>query len=138
MRNSRDPPADTTPANANHEEGPSFDNRSDNKGIEPEGVTLGKLRGRTYAFVGLERASGIAVYDVSDPEAPRFVQYVNPRNFAAEYELPDEPGDWEDAGDLGPEGMAFIAADVSPTGTPLLVVSNEVSGTTTVYEIATS
>lgn len=125
----------TTPANSNHDEGPSFDNRSDNKGPEPEGITLGQIRGNTYAFVGLERAGGIMVYDISDPAAPTFVQYVNPRSFAAEYVLPDEPGDASDAGDLGPEGIVFISGGDSPTGQPLLVVANEVSGTTTIYAI---
>jgi hypothetical protein len=39
------------------------------------------------------------------------------------------------AGDLGPEDMAFISAEVSPNGLPLPAVSNEVSGTTTLYQI---
>jgi DNA-binding beta-propeller fold protein YncE len=132
------PPA-TTPFNANHELGPSFDNRSDNKGPEPEGIAVGDVRGRTYAFVGLERLSGVVVYDVSDPAAPAFVQFVNPRNFAAVYDLDPEsedfPGDWQSAGDLGPEGLAFVPAAESPIRVPLLIVANEVSGTTTIYRI---
>ena len=39
------------------------------------------------------------------------------------------------AGDLAPEGVKFIAADKSPTGRPMLAVANEVSGTTTVYQV---
>lgn len=54
--------------NTNHEENDSFDNRSDNKGPEPEGVTLGKVKGKLYAFVGLERIGGILVLDLSDPK----------------------------------------------------------------------
>lgn len=125
----------TTPFNSNHEAGPSFDNRSDNKGPEPEGVTLGKIRDRTYAFVGLERVGGVVVYDISDPDAPEFVQYLNRRNFAAVYSVPGTPGAWASAGDLGPEGLAFIPAGDSPTASPLLVVAHEVSGTTTIFSI---
>ena len=54
--------------NADHSENDSADTRSDNKGPEPEGLDIGTIHGRTYAFVGLERNSGIAVADVTDPE----------------------------------------------------------------------
>ena len=39
------------------------------------------------------------------------------------------------AGDLGPEGLAFVAAGDSPNGKPLLIVGNEVSGTTAIYQV---
>lgn len=58
--------------NANHDENPSFDNRSDNKGPEPEGITVGWVRNRTFAFGGLERIGGVMVYDVTDPTKPEF------------------------------------------------------------------
>ncbi|MGH8243860.1 MAG: choice-of-anchor I family protein [Steroidobacteraceae bacterium] len=136
--------------NANHEENGSFDNRSDNKGPEPEGVTLGKVQGKLYAFVGLERIGGILVLDLSDPRNPEFVDYLNNRRFrdaggqpiptCAEFDPPDSD-DIEDcvrpnpaAGDLGPEGLEFVPAAQAPRGKPLLIVGNEVSGTTTVYE----
>jgi hypothetical protein len=105
-----------------------FDDRSDDKGPEPEGVALGKIGGRTYAFIGLERIGGIMVYDVTKPTEPEFVQYINNRDFTKAVDTPE-------AGDLGPEGVLFIAGEDSPNGKPLLVVSNEVSGTTTIYEI---
>lgn len=105
------------------------DDRSDNKGPEPEGVTIGHAFGRVYAFIGLERIGGVLVYDVSNPYAPQFVQYINNRNFLA-------PANTAAALDLGPEGLHFISAAGSPNGKPLLAVANEVSGTTTVYEFA--
>ncbi|AIE73701.1 MULTISPECIES: choice-of-anchor I family protein [unclassified Synechocystis] len=105
----------------------SFDNRSDNKGPEPEGVTVGTIDGRTYAFVGLERIGGVMVYDVTNPEAPEFVQYINPRDFTVDPE--------SNLTDSGPEGLIFIDAADSPNGKPLLVVSNEVSQTTAIFEV---
>jgi hypothetical protein len=40
------------------------------------------------------------------------------------------------AGDLGPEGVFVIPSSDNPTHQSLLVVSNEISGTTTVFEIS--
>jgi 2',3'-cyclic-nucleotide 2'-phosphodiesterase/3'-nucleotidase/5'-nucleotidase len=110
-------------------ENDSFDSRSDDKGPEPEALALGEIDGRTYAFVGLERIGGVMVWEITDPRAPVFVQYANNRDFTAAD---------EDAGDLAPEGIAFVPAAESPTGVPLLIVANEFSGTTTVWEIAVS
>lgn len=116
--------------NSNHEAGSSMDNRSDNKGPEPEGVVVGKIGTKTFAFVGLERMGGVLAYDITNPSAPTFVDYLNTRE------------DWTTkdpstvaAGDLGPEGLAFIPAKQSPNGKPLLLVGNEVSGSTTVMQL---
>ena len=113
--------------NASHDNN-DLDARSTSKGPEPEGLVVGKAFGRTYAFVGLERIGGIAAYDISDPYAPFLSDYVNFRDFSVE---PDSGL----AGDLGPEGVLFIKAADSPNGNPLLVIGNEVSGTTTVYQV---
>ncbi|MBA3765676.1 MAG: choice-of-anchor I family protein [Acidobacteria bacterium] len=115
--------------NSSNDSNNSFDTRSDNKGPEPEDVTVGELWGRTYAFIGLERIGGIMIYDITDPFRPFFVQYINNRNFSGVAEAGT-------GGDLGPEGLLLIPGSDSPTHKPLLVVANEVSGTTTVYEIS--
>jgi hypothetical protein len=96
--------------------------RLDNKGPEPESVVVGQVGAETYAFVALERASAVMMYNITDPTKPRLVQYV--RNTS---NLMD--------GDLSPEGMKFIPAAQSPTGTALLVVGHEVSGSVAVYQI---
>ena len=111
-----------------NDENGSFDDRSDDKGPEPEGVEFGEINDRTYAFIGLERIGGIMIYDVTDPKNSYFVDYVNNRNFAGDAEAGT-------AGDLGPEGLKFISSKDSPNKKDLLVVGNEVSGTTTIYEI---
>ena len=106
----------------------TFDSRSPTKGPEPEGIVVGRAFGRYYAFIGLERVGGIAAYDVSDPQAPFLSDYINHRDFL---ELPASGL----AGDLGPEGIIFIKAEDSPSGKPLVVIGNEVSGTTTLFEV---
>jgi hypothetical protein len=114
--------------NADNDENGSFDSRSDAKGPEPEGIALGAIGRRTYAFIGLERIGGIMVYDITCPYAPQFVQYINNRDFEGDAEAGT-------AGDLGPEGITFIPAKQSPDGQPMLAVANEVSGSTTLYRI---
>ena len=74
----------------------SFDTRSDNKGPEPEGLAVGKVAKRQYAFVGLERMSGVIVYDITNPYAPTYATYINNRDFTGDAALGT-------AGDLGPE-----------------------------------
>lgn len=107
----------------------AFDSRSDNKGPEPEGLVLGEIDGRTYAFIGLERMGGAMVYDITTPTSPVFQDYVNNRDFSV------DPATAPAAGDLGPEGLIFIDGHKSPTDVPLLVIANEVSGTVTLYEV---
>lgn len=104
----------------------NFKNRSDNKGPEPEGVLVKEIDGSYYAFILLERIGGIMIYDVTVPATPVFLQYLNSRDAVA--------GGTE-GGDLGPEGIVFVDENDSPTGTALIVVSNEVSATLSIYSL---
>lgn len=95
------------------------DTRSDNKSAEPEGVTISAIGGKTYAFVGLERAHSVMIFDVTDPANVTFTTMATR------------------SGDLNPEGMLVIPAADSPTGTALLLVASEVSNTLTTFEVTT-
>lgn len=64
-------------------------------------------------------------YDVSNPEQPQFLNYINSREFTPKNNI---------ATDTGPEGIEFIPATDSPTGLPLVLVANEVGGTVAVYQ----
>ena len=90
------------------------DARSDDKGAEPEGIAIGKVGVKKVLFVGLERADAVAVYDVTNPKNPVFLQLLR-------------------CGDA-PEGVLFIAAKDSPTQKSLLVVSSENDGVIKVYQ----
>jgi len=108
------------PFNASNSDN-ALDSRSDNKGPEPEGVTVGRLGEKYYAFIGLERIGGVMVYDVTVPTSPTYVTYINTRNGLA--------------GDLGPEGVEFVPAVRSPSKEPLVIVGNEISGTTAIFRV---
>lgn len=111
------------------------DGRSDDKGSEPEAVAVGRIGSRYYAFVGLERQGGIMVYDVTSPTAPVFEDYVN---VALDEHAAGGAFTAPGTTDVSPEGVAFVSATDSPTGKPLVLVANELSGTTTVYEVTGS
>lgn len=113
--------------NTDNEDTPEPDNRSDNKGPEPEGITTVTADGRTLALVGLERQGGVMVFDVTVPSAPTFVEY--------EYSTFDAHNA---EGDRAPEGFHTVAASDSPTGRPLVLVTHEVSNTLRVYEVSTA
>lgn len=106
----------------------SFDQRSDDRGPEPECVDVGEIDGRRFAFVGLERVGGIMAYDISDPRAPTYAGYINTLSVSGT--APDRV-----LTDSGPEGVRFISAANSPSGKALLAVAFEVSGTTRLYEL---
>lgn len=89
------------------------DNRSDDKGVEPEGVTIGKVGRKDVAFIGLERANAVAVYDISKPTQPEFIKLLS--------------------SGVGPEGITFIPATQSPVGKSLVVVSSEVDGVIKIF-----
>ena len=123
------------------------DNRSDDKGGEPEAIEVGMIDDRVYAFIAQERAGDLFIYDITNPFNTQFVSHYNNRDFSVDYELDDDldnPCDTAEgmdctnidkAGDLGPESIKFIDAENSPNGNPLLVIGNEVSGTVTVYQV---
>lgn len=94
------------------------DGRSDDKGSEPEGVTVGSVDGVPYVFLGLERTSDIVIFDASDPTQPEILQLIT---------APD--------GVVSPEGLEFVSAENSPTGKALLIVTYEVSATVVVFEL---
>ena len=96
------------------------DTASDEKGAEPEGLSLVASLGRVYAFITLERAGGLMIYDVSNPYGVQFVQYVNNRDFTA-----------QDSGDVGPEGIAGFTID----GQGYIAVGNEQSGNVRIFEL---
>jgi len=109
--------------NASNEEENEVKNRSDNKGPEPEGITIGSINDTMYAFIALERTGGIITYDISNPEAPVFVQYINTRDLT------------EFGGDNGAEGILFLNKNRNPHREHLLITSNETSGTVAVFKV---
>ncbi len=95
-------------------EGLYEDGRSDAKGVEPEGVVIGRIGEHTIAFIGLERVDAVVVYNVSDPYYPVFLQVLK-------------------SGDA-PEGLLFIPAKDSPNGKDLFIVSSEGDGQVIIFE----
>ena len=96
-------------------------NRSDDKGPEPEGVTVAEIDGVHYAFIALERVGGCMVFNVENPNAPVFVTYANNRTLNGS------------GPDLGAEGIIFISAEDSPNGQAIVILANEVSSTLSIF-----
>ncbi|MFN5845537.1 MAG: choice-of-anchor I family protein [Flavobacteriia bacterium] len=104
---------------------PSLKNRSDDKGPEPEGVTVQQFNGNTYAFVSLERIGGVMIFNINDPSNPIYVGYHNNRSTSLS------------GPDLGAEGIITIPASDSPNGNDLVILANEISSTLSIYQMQT-
>lgn len=129
----------------------SFDDRSPRRGPQPEGVAVGNIGGRTYAFVGLRKQSGIIFGDITDAQSGVPLGYTSTRDFKQD---PSSGGTLDThaevncaldrslsppgRSDLGPEGLLFIPAHLSPNGRPWLVVNYDTSGSTRIFQIASS
>ncbi|WP_373944417.1 choice-of-anchor I family protein [Vibrio chagasii] len=128
-------PANFNSTNDNNQSG---DDRSDDKGVEPEAIEVAEINGKHYAFIGLERQGGIMVYDVTQPKNASFISYLNNRDFTQPVCTKiDEDGDCDNdtynskAGDLGPESIKYFTR----SGNHFIAVGNEVSGSTSVYRV---
>jgi len=84
------------------------DARSEAKGIETEGMETGVYGKKEFAFVGSERGSFVAVYDIAKPTSPAFVQL-----------LPTG---------IRPEGLLAVPSK------NLFLASDETAGTITIFE----
>ncbi|OBT00108.1 alkaline phosphatase [Vibrio tasmaniensis] len=128
-------PANFNSTNDNNQSG---DDRSDDKGVEPEAIEVAEINGKQYAFIGLERQGGIMVYDVTQPKSASFISYLNNRDFTQPVcTKVDEDGDCDNdtynskAGDLGPESIEYFTR----SGNHFIAVGNEVSGSKSVYRV---
>ena len=94
-----------------------IDGRSDDKGAEPESTAILDMGGeRQIAIIGLERVSALMVYDVTNPSAPVFLQWLQRDT------------------DVSPEGLITIFRTESPNGKDLIIASHEASGTVSIYQ----
>lgn len=100
--------------------------RSDNKGSEPESVSILSKDGKNYAFIGLERPSIIVVFDITIPDDPIFVDAVQNHPFNMSNARAFAEGK---QGDLDVEGL-FASAKLNK-----LFISGAVSNTFSSYDI---
>ena len=101
--------------------------RSDDKGSEPEGVAVGMVGDRRIAVLGLERMSALAVFDITQPRIPVFIEWLQM--------LPTKATPAKDVKYWSPEGIVFVPADKSPSGKALIITSYELSGSLSIHQI---
>ncbi len=101
--------------------------RSDDKGAEPEGVALGMVGDRRIAILGLERMTALAIFDITQPRMPVFQEWLQM--------LPTKATPAKDVKYWSPEGIVFVPADKSPSGKALIITSYELSGSLSIHEI---
>jgi hypothetical protein len=101
--------------------------RSDDKGSEPEGVAVGMVGDRRIAILGLERMSALAIFDITVPANPVFQEWLQM--------LPTKATPAKDVKYFSPEGIVFVPANKSPSGKALIITSYELSGSLSIHQI---
>lgn len=101
--------------------------RSDDKGPEPEGVAVGLVGKSRIAVLGLERTSSLVFFDITNPANPVLVSWQQMQ--------PLETTTLSTSSAWSPEGVIFISADKSPTKKPLVITSYEMSGSLTIHQL---
>ena len=101
--------------------------RSDDKGAEPEGVAVGMVGDMRIAVLGLERMSALAVFDITQPSNPIFLEWLQM--------LPTKATPAKDVKYFSPEGIVFVPANKSPSGKALIITSYELSGSLSIHQI---
>jgi hypothetical protein len=101
--------------------------RSDDKGAEPEGVAVGMVGDRRIAVLGLERMTALAIFDITEPRKPVFQEWIQM--------LPTKATAAKDVKHWSPEGIVFVPAENSPSGKALIITSYELSGSLSIHEI---
>jgi hypothetical protein len=101
--------------------------RSDDKGAEPEGVAVGMVGDRRIAILGLERMTALAIFDITVPRDPVFQEWLQM--------LPTKATPAKDVKHWSPEGIVFVPADKSPSGKALIITSYELSGSLSIHQI---
>lgn len=105
--------------NMNAEDGITFDDRSDDKGPEPEALAVFQLNGQTWVVGGMERQNGLVFWNIDGGLNFAYNAYSN--TFGE--------------GDVAPESMLFISGADSPTGQAWLLTGYEVSNTIALYTV---
>jgi len=115
---------------------PSFKQRADDRGVEPECITTGVMSdGTRLVFSGLERSGGIITFDATDPKDIQYQDFLNVRNWRTAPEDLTEfasPDFWLND---GPESLIFISKQDSPIGVELLAACTPLAGQLTLYMI---
>ena len=101
--------------------------RSDDKGSEPEGVAVGMVGDRRIAILGLERMTALAIFDITDPGNPIFQEWLQM--------LPTKATPAKDVKHWSPEGIVFVPASKSPSGKALIITSYELSGSISIHQV---
>jgi DNA-binding beta-propeller fold protein YncE len=93
------------------------DSRSDDKGPEPESVTVGMVDGKLYAFAVMERSHAVMAFRIDGPDQVTYAGVI-------------------ETGAAEPEVVTFISAEDAPGGIPMLIAPNEGDGVTTGIQLS--